>query len=238
VKTAIVVQARIHSTRLPRKILLDLCGKTVLERVVDRCKQVQGADEVVVACPMADEIQIYERTGIPPFPGPEHDLVERLLGAARLSKADKLIRVTADCPMIDPAVIQKVLNHAWVVKHPVTVNWMDRKYPNGQDVEVYDCAWLEKWADGLSIKDREWFALKLVRHEPEHVHSVVAPWNASAYRMTLDYAHDLSALRMIQGAMGDAMWGWERIVSWMRENPKVIALTSKYVEKIGEDPKC
>lgn len=237
-KTVILVQARINSKRLPRKILLDIGGKTALERVVDRCKEVPGADEVIVCCPVADEMKIYERTGIPPYPGPEHDLLERLLGAARMCKATKIVRVTADCPLIDPQVIQRCLNHAFVVDRPVVCNWMRRLYPNGQDCEVYDVPYLEKFAEGeLSITDREWFPLKLLKDDPDHWHSVECSYDASQYRMTLDYLEDLGALRLIQGAMGDKMWGWEAIVSWLQKNPRVFQMNHKYAKETGGEIK-
>lgn len=231
---AIVVQARIHSTRLPRKVLLDIGGKTALERVVDRCKLVASADEVVVACPHADELPIYERTGIPPFPGPEHDLVTRLLQAARAMGADKFVRVTADCPLIDPYLIQKAINYACVVKEPVVCNWVKRWYPNGQDLEVYDVSWLEKWAQQeLSLTDREWFPLRVVNDGQAMVRSLVAPFDASGYRMTMDYALDLTVIRCVYDAMKDEVWGWEKIVDWLRANPQVAKLNKKYERETG-----
>lgn len=238
-KIAIIVQARIHATRLPRKILLDICGKTALERVVDRCRQVASADEVLVACPMRDETEIYKATGIAPFPGYEHDLVSRLLAASKVCNegkgVNKIVRITADCPLIDPAVIQRTINHACVVKRPVTMNWAKRWYPNGQDVDVWDVAWLEKWASQeLTVTDREWFPLKILKDEPDSIHSVMAPYDASHFRMTLDYEKDLIAIREIQKAMGADMWGWEKICDWLRSNPRVISLTAKYRDETGE----
>ncbi len=235
-KIAIIVQARIHSTRLPRKALLDVSGKTALERVVDRCKQVESADEVIVACPFEDELPIYERTGIPPFPGPEHDLVTRLLNAARAIGADKFVRVTADCPLIDPAVIQRCINLSVVTNDPVIINWHPRSYPNGQDCEVYDTKWLSKYGERqLSLTDREWFALKISKEEK--FRSVVAPWDASKYRMTLDYVHDLTVIREVQRAMQDELWGWERICRWLDDNPKVKNINAKYEKELGEEIK-
>ena len=233
-RIAIIVQARIHSTRLPRKALLDICGKTALERVVDRCKMVDGADDVVVACPFEDELPIYERTGIPSYPGPEHDLVTRLLGAARMTSADKFVRVTADCPLIDPAVIQRCINISCAVDEPIVSNWVKRQYPNGQDCEVYNTRWFAKYAEReLSMVDREWFALKMSKEEP--VRSVICPWDASKYRMTLDYVHDLTVIREMQRAMQEEIWGWERCVQFLRENPKIANVNAKYEKEFGDD---
>lgn len=231
-RIVVVVQVRIHSTRLPRKALLDICGKTALERVVDRCKMVESADEVVVACPHADEMPIYERTGIPSYPGPEHDLVSRLLGAARMCSADKFVRVTADCPLIDPAVIQRCINMSVVTNEPIVCNWLKRTYPNGMDCEVYDTRTFAKFADQqLSLTDREWFPLKIVKEYKAR--NVECSWDASQYRLTLDYVQDLAVIKECQRAMGDEMWGWEKCVNWLRENPKMILLNAKYAKETG-----
>lgn len=235
-RIAVIVQARIHSSRLPRKALLDICGKTALERVVDRCKMVESADDVLVACPWADELPIYERTGIPPYPGPENDLVTRLLNAARAVGADKFVRVTADCPLVDPAVIQRCINLSVVTNDPIVCNWAKRTYPNGMDCEVYDTAKFAKWADGqLSMTDREWFPLKIQKDLPTR--NVEAPWDAHMYRLTLDYVQDLAVIRECQRAMGDALWGWQACVQWLQENPKIQLMNAKFAQETGEEIK-
>ena len=231
-KVAIIVQARIHSTRLPRKALLDICGKTALERVVERCAKVASADEVVVACPKSDEVPIFERTGIIAQTGPEHDLVTRLLNAARHVGADKFVRVTGDCPLIDPDVLQRCISLSIVTKDNVIANWIRRSYPNGMDCEVYDTRWFEQFSRReLSLTDREWFPVKIAKEE--HVRNVEAAWDASSFRLTLDYVEDLTLLRQVQGAMGDSIWGWERICLWLREHPKVLMLNAKYAKETG-----
>jgi len=234
-KMVIIVQARIHSKRMPKKILQEICGKTVLERVVDRCKLVQQADEVIVACPTQDELPIYERTGIVPHPGPEHDLVVRLLETAKDCKATKFARVTADCPLIDPGIIGRCLSHSFIVKKPIVCNWVRRKYPNGMDVEVYDVAWFDKWASQeLSITDREWFPLKLAKEEADNIHSVECAYDASRFRLTVDYPADLMLVREVQFAMGKEIWGWERCCDFLRSRPDIYALNVKYNDDFGQ----
>ena len=140
-KTAVIVQARQTSSRLPGKSMMDLCGKPVIQHVLERCLQI-GADEVVLAVPddpkSGGMISIANRLGCEVFIGSEHDVLSRYVGAAKMVDADIIMRVTGDCPMIDPKVCREVLDYATnngfryaSNVHPI------RTYPKGFDCEVF-----------------------------------------------------------------------------------------------------
>jgi spore coat polysaccharide biosynthesis protein SpsF len=162
-KVAVIVQARLGSTRLPAKVLLPLptgimtlCGErfvpaaTVLEEVVNRCIMIDGVDVVVAAIPDTPENDILvdilnrgqeerqEFDGDPPLKivrGPEHDVLARYARAAEAVKADVIMRITADCPLIDPEVCGLVLAASRPVDYCSNV-W-PRTYPQGLDCEVF-----------------------------------------------------------------------------------------------------
>ncbi len=113
-KRLLLVQARMGSTRLPGKVLLDIGGKTMLERVVARARRARTADEVAVATSLSpgDDAVVREagRLGLRAYRGSEERVLDRYYEAAKAFGADVVIRVTADCPLIDPEIIDKVVN--------------------------------------------------------------------------------------------------------------------------------
>jgi spore coat polysaccharide biosynthesis protein SpsF (cytidylyltransferase family) len=157
--TVAIIQARLGSTRLPRKVLKPLpTGRTVIEEVVCRARQIQGIDDVIVATPddEGDEIgdvifgsdKVGEGEHLPKvfvFQGPHHDVLKRYALAAEAFDADVIMRITADCPLIDPEVCSKVLRQFEAERKlfngPLYVsNVHPRSYPTGWDCEVFDRA--------------------------------------------------------------------------------------------------
>ena len=139
-RTAVIVQARTGSTRLPGKVLRKLGAKTVLAHVLARCAAIQGADAVVCATstlpqddPVAEEAA---RAGAHVFRGSESDVLQRYLEAARSVSADVVLRVTADCPLIDPDVCAAVIVLRAATDADYASNNMPRLYPHGLDCEA------------------------------------------------------------------------------------------------------
>src|SRR5690348_7101700 len=113
-RTIIISQARMGSTRLPGKVLREAGGKSFLQHHLDRLKRVRGADEVWVATthhPRDDAIvSLCAQLGVPCFRGSEDDVLSRYFGAAREALAERVVRVTSDCPLIDPTIVDRVLD--------------------------------------------------------------------------------------------------------------------------------
>ena len=140
-KTAVIVQARMSSQRLPGKSMMDLCGKPVIQHVLERCLQI-GADVVVLAVPEGPEsapmVDVARTLNVHVYWGSETDVLSRYVGAAKAARADIIMRVTGDCPMIDPKVCRKVLDYAIANKFSYTSNvHKKRTYPKGFDCEVF-----------------------------------------------------------------------------------------------------
>lgn len=136
-----VVQARMGSTRLSGKTMGDLAGKPVLQHVVERLSRAHRIDEVVVATTTSpnDEpiLELAKQLGVPAFRGSEEDVLSRYLLAARESRADVVVRVTGDCPLIDPDLSDDVVEAYFLENADYASNWLVRKFPRGADTEAF-----------------------------------------------------------------------------------------------------
>src|SRR5689334_23239198 len=138
-RRVVIVQARMTSTRLPGKVLMDLEGKPVVERQLERLRRCRQADEVVWAVTTnADDdplVELADRLGVRWYRGSEDDVLSRYLGAAREAEADLVVRVTSDCPLIDAAEVDAVIEglHA---QDDYASNFLERRLPRGLETEA------------------------------------------------------------------------------------------------------
>ena len=159
-----IIQARMGSTRLPGKVLLDLEGKPVVHRVVDRVLEARTIDRVVVAIPFGEKDDALEQAldgyhaRVSVHRGSEQDVLDRYYQAARAAQAEIVVRVTCDCPVIDPEVIDRVV--ATLSDEPAldyAANVLGRlTYPDGLDVKAMTFSALEKtWLHATKKEERE-----------------------------------------------------------------------------------
>ena len=148
--TIVIIQARLASTRLPRKILLPMAdGRPMLDHVAERAKQIKGVDRVVVACPWSDYLKLVDdgadyakvyAPGVDP-----NDVLARFAAVAESEDADTIIRLTADCPFLDPDVASLVLQRFHQESADFATNDTSQSgYPDGWDVQVCTRALLDK----------------------------------------------------------------------------------------------
>lgn len=182
----IIIQARMTSTRFPGKSLALLNGKPVLQHVIERAKLVRAPAhtkkpiKIIVAVPDAPQsepmLKLAEELGVLNACGTEHDVLGRYYGAAKFHKLDVVMRITADCPLIDPKVCSEVLELLMWRKVDYASNChKERTFPKGFDCEVFTYECLE--ATFALVKDnynnlfpgREDEELKMVRYDQEHV---------------------------------------------------------------------
>jgi len=235
-RTVIAIQARLASTRLPRKILSDICGKPMLSQIVRRCRAVPNADAVAIACPEKDSEVIFRATGMFPITGPEDDCLSRLLNVADELEADKLVRVTGDCPLIPPDLIRAAIETATKDKAlPLVQNWRPRTFPDGFDFEVWDVPLLRKLSMRLtSEKDREYFSLWALNNKLDNHSMRNQGTDFSRMRFTVDYLEDLEVVRAIYEEMGDEVWGANLVVQWGMTHPEIMKKNAKHVKDFGE----
>lgn len=231
-KCVAVVQARLSSKRLPKKVLARLGNSTMLEQIVRRCKAARTIDAVVVACPIGDDQEIFEATGIMPIPGSETDLIGRLTSAAKVAepKATHFVRVTADCPLVCPRMIEHLSWNVMNTKAQVVTNWKRRTFPDGLDLDCWNIEFLEN-AYG-SIQDHEYFAQEVLqKYTPETVMSIENPADLSMkYRLTVDYPEDLDMVRKVYEAQGNEIWGSQEIISYLESRPAIRKMNLKRID--------
>lgn len=161
-KIAAIIQARMGSTRLSGKILKTVNEKTLLEYQLERIKAVKNIDQIIVATTIKDNeqpiVELCEKLGIDYYRGSEQDVLSRYYETARKYKVDVIVRLTSDCPIIDPEIIDKVINLYLNNEGSVDYvsNTLERTYPRGLDTEVFSFEALSKaYHDAVLQRDRE-----------------------------------------------------------------------------------
>ncbi len=204
-KTVIIVQARMTSTRLPGKILREVLGRPLLAYQIDRLRRVREAHEVVIATTTnaTDEpvVDFCAGNGIQAFRGSEDDVLSRYYGAALEHGATTVVRVTSDCPMIDPAVIDRVIAEFASADPAIDYasNTLTRTYPRGLDCEVFSLAALTAaHFEAVDAPERE-HVTPFLYHHPERFNLLNIAHNVdlSRLRWTVDTPEDFHLIRLM-----------------------------------------
>lgn len=161
-KIGAIIQARMGSTRLPGKIMMDISGKPMIWHVVDRLKRSEKLNEIVIASTFDSKNDVLEAfaddNNINFFRGSEEDVLQRYLDGAEKYNIDLIVRITSDCPLIDPNIVDCVINEHIDSNAHYTSNTQQRSFPRGLDVEVFS-------RDSLLRIDR----LAIKKYQREHV---------------------------------------------------------------------
>jgi spore coat polysaccharide biosynthesis protein SpsF len=192
------IEARMTSTRLPGKVLMPCVGRPMLELMVERIRRSRYIDAIVVATttnPTDDPIvELAQRLGIRFFRGSEFDVVGRVTSAMQEAKADIIVQLTADCPIIDPEIIDQLVRLYAANEFDHVSNTILRSYPDGLDVQVASLPILEQcyaWCE--TDEDREHLFYTIRKHQDKiKTFEVLAPpelrW--PQWRWTLDTMAD------------------------------------------------
>lgn len=204
-RVELFVQARMGSTRLPGKVLLPVLEKPLLFYLVERLQRVTGIDACVIVTsyhPRDDVIEAYcKEHKIACFRGPEEDVLTRYYEAAKKRNPDAIVRVTADCPLIDPEGIDAVIT-AYKKSDPAidyASNCLERTYPRGMDVEIFSLKALEKaFKEAVEAQEREHVTLYFYRH-PElfRLQNIRNSSDESRFRLTVDTEEDYRLIRLL-----------------------------------------
>lgn len=197
-----IIQARTNSSRLPEKVLKKIEGKTVLQHIIERVKESKLLDEIVVATSMSrSDLKIVElsvKLGIRVYCGSENDVLDRYYQAAKILYADNIVRITADCPLHDAAVIDHVLQIHLQNKSDYTSNVLETTFPDGLDCEVMTFQTLEEtWKKATMASEREHVTLYTINNHYFKKTSIVDKEDHGIERWTLDTAKDLQFIQEI-----------------------------------------
>lgn len=246
-----IIQARMGSARLPGKILADIAGRPMIWRVVNRVRMAQTVDHVVVATttgPADDEVAAYcLGEGIACFRGSEDDVLDRYYQAARQFRADVVIRVTADCPFIDPGVIDHIVTAFGTGDCDYATNVIRYTYPHGLDTEVFSFAALEAaWHEAKQPSERE-HVTPYIRNTPGRFRRLnvenETDLSGLQLRWTVDEPADLAFARACYASLGDlaATFGFRDLVALLEREPSLRAINQTvrghegYFKSLAED---
>jgi spore coat polysaccharide biosynthesis protein SpsF (cytidylyltransferase family) len=206
-RTVAVIQARVGSTRFPRKVLADLCGKPMLEHVIRRAARAETVDDVVVATTVepADDliVDLAHACGALVTRGSVTDVLSRYRLAAEEHRADVVIRVTSDCPLVDPDVVDRLVRLRESAGADYASNELPPTFPQGYDVEVLSFACLRRLdAEATVDYHREHVTARLREHAGEYrTANLLNDRDLSDIRLTVDVPADLDRIRTILAAL-------------------------------------
>ena len=238
----VIVQARMTSTRLPGKVLMDLAGRPLLAQQLRRLARCRLVDDVVVATTAnaTDDavVALARSEGARWFRGSEGDVLARYAGAAREARADVIVRVTADCPLIDPDECDRVI--AALVSHPARADYASnvvrRTFPQGLDCEAMFADTLER-VDRLARSPavREHVTAFVWHERPELflIESVADAEDNSDLRWTVDEAADLALVRALYEALGigERPAPYRELLLYARAHPHLATLNAAVVQR-------
>jgi glutamate-1-semialdehyde 2,1-aminomutase/spore coat polysaccharide biosynthesis protein SpsF len=240
-KVVAIIQARLGASRLPGKVLLDIAGKSAIERVLERARRIPGVDEVVVAVPNGKADlplrEALEASGAKVFTGSEKDVLERYYKAAKATRADIVLRVTADCPLLDPEVSGKVLKALLDSGADYASNIAPATFPDGLDTEAFRFQALQiAWRSACRPAEREHVTVYLRQH-PERFRqaNVAGGRDLSRQRWTLDEPADLAFLRALCAELDgrSTTAGHEEIMKVLERKPEIARLNADILANEG-----
>jgi len=233
-----IIQAHMSSTRLPGKVLRDICGETMLGRVVHRTRRATLLDDIVIATTnkSIDDAVVKEgrRLGISVCRGDEADVLDRYYQTALSQRAEVIVRITSDCPLIDAEIIDLVLG-AFLDKNPdYASNTLCRTYPRGLDVEVIKMPVLTiAWREASKPYQRAHVTPYI--YENSHLFrllSVTGSTDYSDYRWTVDTSEDLEFMKRVYGQLcHDGLFSWRNVLRLCEQDPNLVEINRHISQK-------
>ncbi len=241
-RTLAIIQARTGSTRLPNKVLASLGGKTVLEHVVSRVLKSKFIDEVVVATTFHKEdlriVELCAKNNIRVFVGSVDDVLDRYYQLAKLLKPENVVRITADCPLIDPEVIDSVIIKHHKSKNDYTANTYETEtFPDGEDIEIFKFETLKRaWEEAALFSEREHVTV-YIKNNPKifKLGNLQSKVFLGDKRWTIDDLEDLNFMeRVFEGLYEeDNFFGMDKILKFLKENPEIEKINNHIGRNMG-----
>jgi len=235
-----IIQARMGSSRLPGKSMAEIEKRPMLWHVIDRVKRATLVDRVMVATSTAPADDVIEKmcreNDVPCYRGSENDVLDRFYQAARAERAAHVVRITADCPVIDPEVIDRVVRRFQRGDLDYASNGMVRSYPDGLDVEVFSFSALERaWHEAAKTSEREHVTpyLRSGRFRTANVENDLTFLHLH-YRWTVDEAADLEFIRAVYKSFrGKEDFAMKDILELIEKNPELEKMNSEIISNHG-----
>jgi spore coat polysaccharide biosynthesis protein SpsF len=237
-KIAAIIQARMGSSRLPNKVLMDLGGATVLERVLHRLGRSGTIPELLVATTTAAQddviVEKCKGGGVGVFRGSELDALDRYYRAAEHLQVDVVVRITSDCPLIDPAVTDATIRAFLDQQADYASNVRVRTYPRGLDTEVMTVQALERaWREARQPHQREHVTPYIYENPGQFkLYGIENDTDCSRHRWTLDTPEDLAFLQAVYARFGGRDdFGWREILELVEADPSLADINRPVAQK-------
>lgn len=238
--TIVLIQARMGSTRLPGKVLKEVCNKSLLELMVERISIAKNIDNIAIITTEQSEddviVEMCKNNEWQYFRGSSHNLLDRHYKAALHFGADHVIKIPSDCPLVDPSVIDKVVNFYFTSQVDYASNLHPQSYPDGNDVEIMSVTTLER-AMNLASKDFE------LEHTTPYIWNRPSEFRlgnylmneledlSNVYRYTLDYIEDFFVIKKIFESLyeDEKIFTVDAIIQFLYTNKEVQDINKKHI---------
>lgn len=239
-KTVAIVQARVGSTRFPNKVMQPICGTPLIGLLLERLRRAKHVDAIVVATSADaknDPLEQYACSqGVQVYRGSEHDVLDRYFQAATAVQADVIVRITGDCPLVDPALVDQVVTKFGDSKVDYVANINPPTYPDGLDTEVFSYDALRNaWSKATTPYEREHVTPFLRQSSEVSRLNVANDQDHSGERWTVDEPHDLEVIRKVFEHFNPCRdFTWRDVIALRDERPEWFVANRHLLRNEGE----
>lgn len=239
-KYLVIIQARMGSSRLPNKVLKELCGKPMLQHIVERVEKSKYVNHVMVATTVKEEDKVIEelcqRIGMDCYRGSENDVLDRYYQAACKYQPENVIRITADCPFIDPVIIDQLIQIHERGEYDYTSNTLVETYPDGLDTEIFKISALaEAWKEAKLASEREHVTPYIKFKGQFKRYSVERSPSLADKRWTVDTEEDFEVTTQVYNALYDSkdIFLMEDVLKFLENHHQIERLNEGAVRNEG-----
>ena len=239
-KIVAILQARCNSNRLPNKVMMEILGKPMIEQQIARLNRSKLIDQIVVATSIdvTDDllVSLCEKLDQPVFRGDLDNVLDRFYKSAIHFKADVVVRLTGDCPLTDPELVDNVVEKHLQEDNDYTSNIEVESYPDGLDVEVMNMSILkDAWQKATLKSEKEHVTPYIRRHQKFKTGNLSSPKNMSHYRWTVDEPIDFEFVTKVYESLGQKgiYFSSREIYDLLEREPDLVALNSNITRNDG-----
>lgn len=226
-QAGIIIQARTGSRRFPRKVLAKIEKHSLIWHVINRAKNVKSVKIILATTTKKEDkilLDIARDSKILSFAGDPDDVLKRYYDCAVLYDCDPIIRITADCPLIDPSIIQKMLKIFQSHAYDYVTNTLPSSFPDGLDVEIFSFETLQRAYKKAKLKSEREHVTSYIRKNGNKfkIFNYESDVDLSCNRWTVDQMEDLRLVRKVYDKMRPkVIFGFQNVLKIISENPKI-----------------
>ena len=239
-KITVIIEARTGSSRLRNKVVAEIEGKPMIFYVIDRIKQIKSVEQIILATTQEKNdkilIEIAKQNSIGIFAGDSMDVLNRDYQCALQNNADPIIRITGDCPLIDPDIVEEMLEFYLKNNYDYISNRINPKYPDGLDVEIYSFKTLQMVEQNAKLSSERSLVTTYITKNPKifKIFSYENQEDLSGHRWTVDEQNDLEFVRKIYSIMKPKTnFSMNEIIEILVKNPELLKINSGIIRNEG-----